>query len=73
MFVGTKRRVVMVSEGTFQCPQCHKNTTYTRKKDVQYITVLFIPVKPSDDMVVDYVECKACKRQFHTSRNMALG
>jgi transcription elongation factor Elf1 len=72
MLVGTKRRVVTVAEGEFQCPQCHKHTTYTRKRDMQYVTVVFVPVKPTNDMVVDYVECNSCKRQFHTSHNMAL-
>jgi predicted RNA-binding Zn-ribbon protein involved in translation (DUF1610 family) len=72
MLVGTKRRVVKVSEGKFDCPQCHQHTTYTRKKDLQYMTVLFVPLYSTDDMVVDYVECSSCKRQFHTTQNMVL-
>lgn len=73
MLVGIKRRVVKIAEGEFHCPQCHKYTTYTRKRDQQYVTVLLIPVRPTNDMVVDYVECGSCKRQFHTTQNMVLG
>ena len=73
MLVGTKRRVVKVAEGRFNCPQCHTHAVYTRKKDVQYRTVLFIPLYITKDMVVDYVECASCKRQFHTTQNMVLG
>ena len=72
MLVGTKRREIKVAEGKFHCPQCHKQATYTRKRDVQYVTVLFVPIKPTNDMVVDYIECESCKRQFHMSQNMAL-
>jgi transcription elongation factor Elf1 len=72
MFYGNQRKVKQINKGNFTCPQCGKHTTYKRFQDAAYFTVLSIPLVKRDDMVVDYLECSNCKRQFHTTRNFVL-
>jgi transcription elongation factor Elf1 len=70
MIFGNKRKVKQVNEGKFKCPQCGQQTTYKRFQDAAYLTVMFIALVKSNDMVVDYLECGSCRRQFHTTRGM---
>jgi transcription elongation factor Elf1 len=72
MLFGHKRKVTQIQQGKFHCPQCREHSTYKRFQDAAYLTVLFVPLVKQDDMVVDYTECGNCKRQFHTTRGLAL-
>jgi transcription elongation factor Elf1 len=72
MIFGSKRKVKQVNEGKFNCPQCGQHTTYKRFQDAAYLTVMFIALVKSNDMIVDYLECGNCKRQFHTTKGLGL-
>jgi transcription elongation factor Elf1 len=72
MLFGNKRKVKKVKEGQFTCPQCGQHTTYKRFQDAAYLTIMYIALVKRDDMVVDYLECGSCRRQFHTTRGLVL-
>jgi transcription elongation factor Elf1 len=72
MLYGNKRKVKQIKQGNFSCPQCGQHTTYRRFQDAAYLTILFVALVKRNDMVVDYLECDNCKRQFHTTRGLVL-
>ena len=72
MLFGNKRKVTKLKEGRFKCPQCGEHTSYKRFQDAAYLTIMYIALVKRDDMVVDYLECVNCKRQFHTTRGLTL-
>jgi predicted RNA-binding Zn-ribbon protein involved in translation (DUF1610 family) len=72
MLFGTKRKVTQLKEGRFRCPQCGEHTSYKRFQDAAYLTIMYVALVKRNDMVVDYLECASCKRQFHTSRGLVL-
>jgi transcription elongation factor Elf1 len=72
MLYGIKRKVKQIDQGNFKCPQCGQHTSYKRFQDAAYLTVMFVAIVKRNDMVVDYLECGNCKRQFHATRDLVL-
>jgi Zn ribbon nucleic-acid-binding protein len=72
MVIGIQRRKQKVAGGNFTCPQCQEYTRFHRFQDSPYFTLFGIALYKTEEMIVDYVECDACQRHFHTSRHLGL-
>lgn len=60
---GSKGREIVESEGSFFCPECHKEANYLLKRVGQYFTFYFIPIFQTKKLG-RFVECKSCNNQF---------
>lgn len=60
---GSKGREIEESSGTFHCPECKRETSYTLKRLGQYFTLYFIPLFQTKELA-KFVECSECKTQF---------
>jgi len=59
------RRAVTSSQGggTFHCPRCGPNMSYTNKLVRSYFTLYFIPLIPMKTLG-EYVECDTCAGKY---------
>lgn len=66
MFIifGVGSRKSTIKTGTFHCPRCNCDRSYTHKKVTRYFTLFFIPLIPLNDLG-DFVECHACKDTYY--------
>jgi len=72
MLWNVKAKKVIKDKGQFVCPQCGEQALYTRINISYYRFLLFFALYPVQE-AVDYVECGACQKHFHTSSNLQLG
>ncbi len=59
----TEARLEEVERGVFSCPQCERQRRYRYFQVPTYFTLLNVRLF-KNGLVADYVECRACKRQF---------
>ena len=50
--------------GSFYCPQCRSQRSYSHHKVRRFFTLYFIPIIPLD-MLGEYIECDLCVGTFH--------
>jgi len=60
---GTRGITTTPERGQFQCPICHAEREFGRKRVRRFFTLYFIPVIPLDK-IGEYVECRACKGTY---------
>ena len=49
--------------GSFHCPQCNRERTYSHKNVRRFFTLFFIPLIPLDNLG-EYIECQTCRSSF---------
>ena len=60
---GSEAKEHQVGSGTFFCPHCIAESTYTRLRVSRYFTLYFIPLFQTSK-VAEYVRCGPCRGQF---------
>ena len=60
---GTRGREVEVGTGTFHCPSCRSERSYTRKRVGTYFTLFFIPLFRVKDHG-EHIECQTCHQKY---------
>jgi hypothetical protein len=62
---GSKGKEKQVATGTFYCPTCRTDETYSHQRVSKYFTLYFIPVFPMENLG-EYVRCLRCSGEFKT-------
>src|SRR4051812_26720635 len=60
---GWRSRASVIGHGTFLCPHCGADRSYSHKRLRRWFTLFFIPVIPLKTLG-EYVECDTCKQAF---------
>ena len=60
---GTKSTRKKLDQGTFDCPQCRGQASFTKKRAKQWFHLYFIPLIPLKEFP-PYVECHSCYATF---------
>lgn len=61
---GTRGVRMRGDSGSFHCPECRSQRSYTHHKVRRFFTLYFIPLIPLD-LLGEYIECDLCVGTFH--------
>jgi hypothetical protein len=60
---GSKAKEARVATGTFFCPQCMADSSYSHMRVSRYFTLYFIPLFPTSTLG-EYIHCHGCNGQM---------
>jgi hypothetical protein len=60
---GSKAKEAQISTGSFFCPQCMADSTYSYMRVSRYFTLYFIPLFPTSTLG-EYVRCNGCRGEM---------
>lgn len=63
---GLRVRAKLLGSGTFACPSCGADRTYSHKQARRWFTAFFIPLIPLK-VIGEFVQCDTCKANFKPS------
>lgn len=61
---GSRARQKQIGTGTFYCPKCRRDSTYSHLRVSRYFTLYFIPLFPTQTLG-EAVACQTCAGQFN--------
>src|SRR3954464_3087245 len=63
LIFGFRSRAGVIGRGTFLCPHCGVDRSYSHKRMRRWFTLFFIPVIPLN-VAGEFVECDTCRQGF---------
>jgi hypothetical protein len=55
-------KLIEVSRGEFDCPECRQFRPYIHKERVKRRLVVFVPIM--GETIEEYIECQTCRKRF---------
>src|SRR6187551_903515 len=63
LIFGVQVRSRSIGAGTFHCPHCSGDRTYSHKHARRWFSLFFIPIIPMKE-IGEYIQCETCQQRF---------